>query len=165
MKKLKTSRKTILSVTLVSLCILSFMLSAQATSNPIISYHLHKGTTVGGVLRDIDTVNDVTLDIRLRRRGFWPNYFYEIIADFVLTPAKFDYIKVNLDHNIGSELIKITAFYTNGENEVVAWVSKGSTHQLGIDGDLYLGYIRVSYNRWTSTHTLYYVYIDYLTAI
>ena len=81
-----------------------------------------------------------------------------------MTPAKFDYIEVNFDHNIGDELLKITVFYTDGTNEVVAWDSPGETHTHVIDVDKYLGYIRISYNRWTSRRSPYYVYIDYLTA-
>ncbi len=162
MRKLKTSTKTFLSVTLVSIFILSFISYAQAVTFPS-SYHLHKGTTVGGNINDVFYEDGYTLDIRLRRRG-WINYFYEIIADFIVPPAEYEEIAIKFDHNIGSALLKITVVYWDEEMVVVAWDSKGELHTHGINENKVLHYIRISYNKWTTTKTNYYVYIDLVTA-
>ena len=132
MRKLKTSNKTLFSLTAVSLFILSFIISAQAASSIIVSYHLHKGTTVNGDLTSVWYQNDGrTLDIRLRRRG-WLNYFYELDADFLVTVAKYNYIKWDFDHNLGSALIKISVYYRDNTHTIVALDSPGELYSRGM---------------------------------
>ncbi|MHA2009591.1 MAG: hypothetical protein ACW99E_23065 [Promethearchaeota archaeon] len=135
--------------------------------NPVDSYHLHKGTTTGGDVTSVwDEGDGKTLDIRLRRRGFYPNYFYELIVDFVVDAGYYDYIGGAFSLNFatsGTPLIKITVFYRDGTNTVIASVSEGSFEK-SINGVKQLDYIRLSYNKWQKAKVTKMIYIDWISA-
>ncbi len=78
----------------------------------------------------------------------------------------YDYIGGKFSLNFattGTPLIKLTVFYRDGTNTVIAWVSEGSFDK-SINGEKQLDYIRLSYNKWQKAKVTKMIYIDWISA-
>ena len=93
MKRLKTSRKTMLGMTIAFVCLLFFISSANAIYVGPQSYDLYAGAVYSGDLESVLYNDDDTLDIQAKRTWVFL-YHFEIHIHFNMEVGQYEKIKV-----------------------------------------------------------------------